>query len=408
LPYGRAPNFGGRQLINASEAAGTGTAEWLRLEALANLHLLDTPAEERFDRITRMARELFNVPIAAVRLIDEDRVFTKSPPVPGRTVMKRRDSICDTTIHQVGVLVVPDASMDPRFAHLPPVTGASHIRFYAGRPLSVDEGQRVGSLCLFDTEPRGFDDAQRELLDEMGLWVERELREGAERDRAAEVQQGLLPFTRPLWPDYDFAGICVPVRNVGGDFYSWQEVDGGVELTLADVMGKGTAAAILAATIRAAFQAHSGKDVAAAVRDVNSQLENDLGATGTFATLFHARLDAGSGRLDYADAGHGLTIIVRADGTVERLSAVGLPLGITGHGSWIHHTATLNPGDMLVSFTDGLMDLYDGPLASVDHIAGMVRASVGPRGVIRNVSELTRLGGSGDDVTVIAIQRTGP
>jgi sigma-B regulation protein RsbU (phosphoserine phosphatase) len=93
---------------------------------------------------------------------------------------------------------------------------------------------------------------------------------------------------------------------------------------------------------------------------------------------------------------------------VERLSAAGLPLGIVGHGSWNHHTATLHPGDMLVSFTDGLIDLYDGTLASVDHIAGMVRASAGPRGVIRNVSELTRLRDSGDDVTVIAIQRAGP
>jgi phosphoserine phosphatase RsbU/P len=369
---------------------------------------MDTPEEERFDRITRMARELFNVPLAAVRLVDEDRIFTKSPQVPGRTVMKRRDSICGTTIEQAGILVVPDASKDPRFAHLPPVAGASHIRFYAGRPLSVDEGQRVGSLCLFDTEPRGFDDTELGLLEEMGLWVERELRDGAELDRAAEVQQALLPVTRPLWPDYDFAGICVPLGNVGGDFYSWREVEGGVELTLADVMGKGTAAAILAATIRAAFQAHSGKEVAAAVRDANAQVEHDLGATGTFATLFHARLDAGSGRLDYVDAGHGLTIIVRTDGTVDRLAAAGLPLGIVGHGLWTRQTATLNPGDVLVSFTDGLIDLYDGTLASVEDIAALVRSSDSSGAVIGKVAGLARRGDAGDDVTAIVIGRAVP
>lgn len=240
------------------------------------------------------------------------------------------------------------------------------------------------------------------------MWVERELRDGTELDLAAEVQQGLLPVTRPLWPDYDFAGISVPVRNVGGDFYSWREVEGGVELTLADVMGKGTAAAILAATIRAAFQAHSGNDVASAVRDVNAQLEHDLGATGTFATLFHARLDAGSGRLDYVDAGHGLTIIVRTDGTVDRLAAAGLPLGIVGHGLWTRQTATLKAGDILVSFTDGLIDLYDGTLASVEDIAALVRSSDSSGGVIGKVAGVARRGDAGDDVTAIVIGRAVP
>lgn len=394
-------------MIETSEVADPGAAERLRVGALENLHLMDTPEEERFDRITRMARELFDVPYAAVRLVDEDRVFTKSPQLPGWTVMKRCDSFSDITVRQPGILVVPDATKDPRFSHRPLVTGESHIRFYAGRPLSVGGGHRVGALCLFDTEPRGFDDAQCGLLEEMGQWVERELRDSAEMDRAREVQQALLPVTRPFWPDYDFAGTCLPLGNVGGDFYAWREVAGGVELTLADVMGKGTAAAIIAATVRAAFQATSGNDVALTVRHVNAQVEHDLAATGTFATLFHARLDAESGRLDYVDAGHGLTIIVRSGGAVERLAAAGLPLGIVGNGSWIRHTATLNPGDMLVSFTDGLIDLYDGTLASVDHIAALVRASSGPQGVVEKVTELNRRGGPGDDVTVIAIQRAG-
>ncbi|MDO9398506.1 MAG: SpoIIE family protein phosphatase [Herbiconiux sp.] len=381
--------------------------ERLRVEAVERLNLLDTPSEERFDRITRIARELFGVPVAEINLIDDSRQFTKSPQAPGAELNSRRvDSFCDVAIQRPEVLVVRDATQDERFARRTTVTGERHIRFYAGRPLSLGDDFRVGTLCLVDTTPREFTAEQQQLLDEMGEWVERELQDSADLDRAAEVQQKLLPQRSPEQADYEIAGVCLPAKNVGGDFYSWSGFDGGIELTLADVMGKGTAGAILAATVRAAFQSRTGKGVVEAVEEVNAQLADDLAGTGSFATLFHGVIDTDAGVLRYADAGHGLTLRVRPDGTSERLEATGLPIGIVADGLWTVGASPLEPGDSLITFTDGLLDLYDGSLACLPEIAALVAGATGAQDAVARIAQLVASGRADDDVTVVVVTRT--
>jgi hypothetical protein len=392
--------------LGAHETGNDDDFERLRVDAVERLDLLDTPAEERFDRITRIAREIFDVPVAEINLIDETRQFTKSPQLPGKpTAIARVDSFCDVTVQQRDLVVVPDATQDERFAQRSPVTDERHVRFYAGRPLSLGDDLRVGTLCLVDTTPREFGAEQRRLLDELGQWVERELQDTADLDRAAEVQQGLLPQDQPSWPDYDVAGICLPAKTVGGDFYAWHGDGSGIELTLADVMGKGAAGAIMAAAVRAAFQSRTGLDVVSAVAAVNAQLADDLGGIGSFATLFHATIDTASGRIDYADAGHGLSVIVRRDGTAQRLEATGLPIGIVAAGEWAHGEASLEPGDRLVTFTDGVLDLFDGTLASLDEVAAIVRAAATPHDAVARFAELTASTRASDDVTVVVVAR---
>lgn len=426
-------------MTHALRDTAADSREATRLAALDDLHIMDTSPEERFDRITRLARDLFGVPIAAINFIDQDRLFTKSPAFPGHAASRDRvDSHCDLTVRLGETLVVPDVTTDERFSARPPVTGLENFPFYAGRPLR-QSGQTVGTLCLFDRVPRELDDAQRRLLDDLGEWVERELRDNTEMDRAVEVQRSLLPTTRPAWPAFEVAAIFKPARPVGGDFYAWREVDGAIELTVADVMGKGTAAAILAATVRATFQARTfadgadstygvgddefagaegaegtdaaegaaAYDVAETVWAVNEQLAADLGATNSFATLLHARIDVASGRMDYADAGHGLSLIVRADGvTVERLEATGLPIGITAGCRWGVRSVVLGYGDTLISFTDGMLDLFDGTLDSLVLVADLVRAASGPAEIADRTAEIARLADAGDDVTLVAIRRT--
>ncbi|MET0714664.1 MAG: GAF domain-containing protein, partial [Mycetocola sp.] len=231
--------------------AAMGASERMRVAAVEELDLLDTPPEERFDRITRIARQLFDVPVVEINLLDENRQFTKSPQTPGHSPSSpRSESFCDITIQEQGLLVVPDATADARFAHRDTVTGPRHIRFYAGRPLSIDPGLNVGTLCLVDSIPRDLTDDDRQLLDDLGTWVERELRETAERDRAADIQRSLLPQGRPGAPAWDSAGLSVPLHQVSGDFYSWSEHGTGVDVTVADVMGKGAGAAIVGAGVR--------------------------------------------------------------------------------------------------------------------------------------------------------------
>jgi CheY-like chemotaxis protein len=145
-----------------------------RLRALHALGILDSPPEERFDRITRLAQRVFNTPIALVTLIDAERQWFKSRQGIADAETPRESSFCAHAIHDDRVFVVPDALHDGRFADNPLVAGTPRIRFYAGRPVRVD-GRRVGTLCLIDRRPRELGDEDARTLDDLATLVEREL-----------------------------------------------------------------------------------------------------------------------------------------------------------------------------------------------------------------------------------------
>ncbi|MGX9461240.1 diguanylate cyclase [Shewanella sp. A14] len=149
--------------------------EYTRLETLRGLNILDTIAEERFDRITRLAKRLFSVSICVVSLVDSKRQWFKS--VQGLDICEtRRDiSFCAHTINQKHILVVPDALKDARFADNPLVLAAPHIRFYAGFPLTMPNGVRVGTLCIIDDKPRAFSKDDEIALEDLGKIVTEEL-----------------------------------------------------------------------------------------------------------------------------------------------------------------------------------------------------------------------------------------
>lgn len=158
--------------------------ETARLAALHELRILDTPAEERFDRITRIARDLFGTPITLVSLVDADRQWFKSRVGLDASATPRTVSFCGHAILSDRVFVVEDAAADPRFADNPLVTGPPHIRFYAGAPLRSTLGHRLGTLCLIDSAPRRFaeDDARR--LADLAAWAESELNLSTRIDQA--------------------------------------------------------------------------------------------------------------------------------------------------------------------------------------------------------------------------------
>jgi diguanylate cyclase (GGDEF)-like protein len=146
-----------------------------RLASLHALNILDTPFEERFDRITRFASNLFDVPIALVSLIDQDRQWFKSSMGLDVRETSRAISFCGHTIHSKKIMMVRDAKNDQRFADNPLVTGPPHIRFYAGCPISAESGYAIGSLCLIDRRPREFNDDDLDVFRDLTLMVEREI-----------------------------------------------------------------------------------------------------------------------------------------------------------------------------------------------------------------------------------------
>ncbi len=149
--------------------------EATRLADLHSLAMLDTAPEERFDRLTRVARTLFDTPLALVSLIDADRQWVKSGVGDYRHESSREISFCGHAILADDILVVPDAAEDPRFYDNPLVTGEPYVRFYVGRPLRVNGRSKVGTLCLMDSKPRQFSDQDRRLLEDLAVMAEQEL-----------------------------------------------------------------------------------------------------------------------------------------------------------------------------------------------------------------------------------------
>lgn len=146
-----------------------------RLHALRTLKILDTSHEERFDRVTRMAKRMFNVSISLVSIVDEDRQWFKSKQGLEASETPREISFCGHAINQEGLFIIPDASKDERFFDNPLVTDAPNIRFYAGYPLKIRQGLNIGTLCLIDPRPQGLDEEDQQLLKDLGAMIEQEI-----------------------------------------------------------------------------------------------------------------------------------------------------------------------------------------------------------------------------------------
>jgi phosphoribosyl 1,2-cyclic phosphodiesterase/CheY-like chemotaxis protein len=137
--------------------------EW-RLASLHGLRVLDTEPEERFDRVTRIAAALFDVPIALISLVDEDRQWFKSCVGLGVKETSRDASFCAHVIYNKIPMIVADTFQDTRFADNPLVTNEPRIRFYAGYPLILKDGTCVGTFCLLDSRPRSLGMSDLEAL----------------------------------------------------------------------------------------------------------------------------------------------------------------------------------------------------------------------------------------------------
>jgi diguanylate cyclase (GGDEF)-like protein len=159
-----------------------------RIAALIGLNVLETPAEDRFDRITRIAVRLFKVPVSLINMVDRDRQWTKSAFRQDVVELERSDAFCACAIREQDVMVVPNALKDIRFSDNPLVTREPYIRFYAGCPLSAPDGHKIGTLCLIDHRPRDLNEMDRAVLRDLAHIVENELAV----NRLGDVQARLI------------------------------------------------------------------------------------------------------------------------------------------------------------------------------------------------------------------------
>lgn len=181
------------------------TNEEQRLDALHALRVLDSPVEERFERITRLAQKYFNVAIAAITLVDEERQWFKSIQGLAARETERDISFCGHAILEDALFVVEDASQDPRFSDNPLVTGEPNIRFYAGIPLRARNRMAIGTLCIIDNKPHNPDTMDLLALQDLAALAEREFtfESPANRPPSVKVQGGpqtdLLDEVTGLW-----------------------------------------------------------------------------------------------------------------------------------------------------------------------------------------------------------------
>ncbi len=173
-----------------------------RLEALKSLGLLDTPPEERFQRLCRIVCHILDVPVAYVALLDDKRQWFKAQcGIENVTELPRQGTFCDTTIKQPGAVLVLNAAEDPQWADKPYVKGPPCTRFYLGFPLRVKDGQPVGTLCALDAKPRGeVTDAQLEMMLDLARIAETEL----ELRNTLQTQALLLDREKELSRKNDF------------------------------------------------------------------------------------------------------------------------------------------------------------------------------------------------------------
>ena len=197
------------------------------------------------------------------------------------------------------------------------------------------------------------------LAERIAEQLEIERRAAVEMQVAKEVQDRLLPQAAPILQTLECAGRCIQTRSVGGDYYDFLELGPQhVGLVLGDVSGKGISAALLMANLQANLRSRSAVssgDIAVDLSGVNDQLRRSSGA-GYYVTLFFANYDDTTRRLLYSNCGHNPPVLLRADGTVERLTATATVLGLFEEWHCLIQETSLHSGDLLAIFSDGVTE----------------------------------------------------
>jgi serine phosphatase RsbU (regulator of sigma subunit) len=325
-------------------------------------------------------------------------------------------------------VLTSDAQQDPRFASQTLVLQG--IRSVLAVPLSVDERHVFGIIYADSpTHEVMFSAEHLDILttlasvasirvENASLVDERINRERMERELelATEIQQRFQPSGPPTVEGYEFQGISFACYEIGGDYYDFiQRHDGKLMIALGDVSGKGTAAALLMSSLHAAIhgQVAARTSLDQTVLSINEYLVENTPAN-RFVTLFIAELDPPTSELRFINAGHNPPLVARANGGVEQLESGGLPLGLMPYAEYEVGTVRLDPGDVLVVYSDGVSEANN--LAEeefgMERLSQVICANVGgSAAAIRDkvesaLSTFTGTAPANDDITLVIVKKS--
>jgi serine phosphatase RsbU (regulator of sigma subunit) len=402
------------------------------LSEAAEGFLAQRSLDEVLPMVMEMVRRAASPDRAALMLLEGDppalrsRAIPGSPGADGRAITVSR-TISDAVLRERQAILTSDAMGDPRFAGADSVV-LNKIRSAMCVPLWNNKEvigliyvDTVGAASAYSREDLQvltlvanlaavkIENARLFLRDQQMKVMERELA------AAARIQQRLLPAAAPPFPGWVMVGRNVPCLAVGGDYFDLQ-LRGPDRLGVAvgDVSGKGLPAAILMATVQAAFRAllGAGAGVPEVVSRLNATVVSNSGDE-KFLTFFCGELDRGSGRMTYVNAGHNPPILLRAGGAIERLFSGGLALGLMDEASFPPQEVLLADGDLLVLFSDGITESQNTANDEYgdDRFIGLLRDLRGePLPAIRDrvleaVRDFAGAAGQFDDITLVLLRR---
>jgi phosphoserine phosphatase RsbU/P len=305
-----------------------------------------------------------------------------------------------------------------------------HLVPYGGAPDAPREPRKIGVLYLDGREKGDLlspstVEAIETLATEASVAIEharlyREAIEKSQMDRemkiAAEIQRMLVPSRERSTPVIDAAGTTIPCRAIGGDFFDVYDLpDGGFGFAVADISGKGVPAALLAAALQGAFAAYVTADPspAAAITVGNTVLYGRF--EGKFATMFYGAV-APDGTFTYCNAGHNPPLLVKAGGAMGKLETGGCVLGLFADNHYEEGRLTLQPGDLLLLFSDGLPEANDAAGnefgdARIEDLVMRHAATLDPPAllarVLQEVSQFCAGAPARDDVTIFVLKYRG-
>ncbi|BAJ33202.1 putative serine/threonine protein phosphatase [Kitasatospora setae KM-6054] len=415
-----------------------------RLRAVAATGLMDTGPEEAFDDLVSLAARITGAGRAFVTLVDAERSFWKASVGVDLDDSATRQgpigqSYCSFLVGAAGEpFVVDDAATDPRTAHHP-ATGPMAIGAWAGQPLLGPDGHVLGTLCVIDTDPRAWSDSDLATLATLARSVSSEIhlrqalassRHAHRRsaDLARTLQAGLLPAALRTVPGVEAAASYLPASRrertdieVGGDFYDLFRTHGdNWAVVMGDVCGKGVQAAQVSSMARYTVRADAADTGSPA--GLLGRLHTALLAQGSPRYLtcayaaFHLTGHGASGTI--ALGGHPPALVRRADGTVERLGALGTMLGIIPEVSLTDVPFDLAPGELLLLYTDGAIEARPRPGTRPDQAgavfgeADLIHALADTHGLdaaatiahLRALLEARHGGWSSDDTALLALR----
>jgi sigma-B regulation protein RsbU (phosphoserine phosphatase) len=413
---------------------GVGRRDLLSIVSMVGVALLPkTSLEETLKGTIDMVFQAIPAERGFLFLKENDNLICKiaragQVALPANMQVQISRSITNKVLKEGDSVLTSDAAHDPRFQAQHSIV-LSQIRSVMAVPLFSGE-ETIGMVYVDNPLDDRFSKEDLDVLTTIAsvasIKIEHEqlLEERLEKRRmeeelkvASEIQMRLQPVAPPKLDGWDMTGVSFPCREIGGDYYDFIQTkkDSGLVIALGDVSGKGTGAALLMSSLHAAVRAQTQTSfsICEVMCEINQYIYENT-PSNKFVTLFYGKIEPVAGALAYSNAGHNPPILVRASGETLRLDVGGLPIGMMQGSTYREGQVDLQPGDVLVIYSDGITESVDGAGEEFgeDRLLEVVLRNVGrsASGIRDRIEEvLSRFVGSAapvDDMTLMIVKHS--